>query len=64
MFVLKMWFYFPLGEKSYNVIVHTGDINYAGTDAKVFITLHGSKGQSNKIPLSASNKGNPFGRGQ
>jgi len=52
-------------EKSYHVIVHTGDIKYAGTDANVFLTLFGSKGQSTKIPLNNSNnKKSPFERGQ
>ena len=60
-----IFFYLSVsGEKSYHVIVHTGDIKYAGTDANVFLTLFGSKGQSTKIPLSNSNKKSPFERGQ
>jgi len=53
-----------LEEKTYDVVIHTGDCRYAGTDAKVFITLHGSNGFSPKLALTNSNNDDPFERGQ
>eukprot|EP00056_Hartaetosiga_gracilis_P010143 m.148755 g.148755 ORF g.148755 m.148755 type:complete len:656 (-) comp13263_c1_seq2:106-2073(-) len=37
--------------QSYNVNVITGDDQGNGTDANVFITLHGTKGNSSRVPL-------------
>lgn len=39
---------------SYTVQTVTGDLPGAGTAAAVFITLHGSKGDSRRIQLSNS----------
>ena len=36
----------------YEVSVETGDIRGAGTDAKVYMTLFGSKGTTPKVQLS------------
>ena len=36
----------------YEVTVETGDIRGAGTDAKVYMTLFGSKGTTPKVLLS------------
>ncbi len=44
----------------YKVSVHTGDKRGAGTDANVFIILHGEKGDSGKRNLESS--GNNFER--
>jgi hypothetical protein len=44
----------------YRVTVHTGDKRGAGTDANVFIILHGEKGDSGKRKLESS--GNNFER--
>ncbi len=44
--------YFPdLGTVKYEVIVVTGDVKHAGTDANVFITIYGSYGDTGKRPL-------------
>ncbi len=45
----------------YDVIVTTSNIQNAGTDANVFITLHGAKGASDKIALTG--RGDLFERG-
>lgn len=44
------------------VQVYTSDIRGAGTDARVFITMYGSKGTSAKLPLE--NSKHNFQRGQ
>jgi hypothetical protein len=44
----------------YRVTVHTGDKRGAGTDANVFIILHGEKGDTGKRKLEGS--GNNFER--
>ena len=46
----------------YKVLVHTGDKRGAGTDANVFIILHGEKGDSGKRALESA--GNNFERGR
>lgn len=38
----------------YEVIVYTGDVSGAGTNANVFITLFGEHGDSGKRPLKQS----------
>ena len=38
----------------YNVTITTGNMKYGGTDAKVYITLHGKNGNSSERLLSAS----------
>lgn len=48
--------------EEYDVQVATSDIKNAGTDANVFITLYGSKGTSDKLPLTGR-QGNLFERG-
>ena len=45
----------------YKVSVHTGDKRGAGTDANVFIILHGEKGDSGRRMLEST--GNNFERG-
>jgi hypothetical protein len=37
--------------QSYNVTVETGDMDGQGTDANVYITLHGSEGKSKRTLL-------------
>lgn len=46
----------------YRVRVHTGDKRGAGTDANVFIILHGERGDTGKRPLEST--GNNFERGR
>lgn len=49
----------------YTLLVRTGDVKNAGTDAKVFVQLFGDNGQTDRIPLatSAGHK-NKFERGR
>uniref|UniRef100_A0A3B4AXR7 PLAT domain-containing protein n=1 Tax=Periophthalmus magnuspinnatus TaxID=409849 RepID=A0A3B4AXR7_9GOBI len=47
----------------YEIIVITGDVKGAGTDANVFITLYGVNGDSGKRPLRQKFR-NLFERGQ
>ena len=50
---------------NYIVRVYTSDIRSAGTDANVFITLYGSKGDSGRVPLEDSaTHTNKFERGE
>ena len=46
----------------YQIKVHTGDKRGAGTDANVYIILHGDRGDTGKRPLESS--GNNFERGK
>lgn len=47
----------------YQIIVKTGNKSFAGTDANVYIQLHGKKGQ--KTPrLSLDDEKNNFEKGQ
>lgn len=48
----------------FEVTVETGKKRLAGTDANVYITLHGTKGSSLKHHLNAHNRGSCFQRGQ
>ena len=41
--------------------VRTGDVRYAGTDANVFIVIHGKKGKTKKLFMDDSR--NNFERG-
>ena len=47
---------------AYDVEVHTGTVRGAGTDANVFITLFGDKGDTPKLKLDGP--GNLFESGQ
>jgi len=50
---------------SYKIIVTTGSRNWAGTDAKVWVNIVGSKGTTGKMWLGkSSTNGNSFERGQ
>ncbi len=40
-----------LGTVKYEIVVVTGDVKHAGTDANVFITIYGSNGDTGKRPL-------------
>jgi hypothetical protein len=45
--------------------VRTADKKYAGTDANVYLVLHGSKGESERVPLDKClNNKDPFERGK
>ena len=46
----------------YKILVHTGDKRGAGTDANVFVILHGENGDSGKRKLESG--GNNFERGR
>jgi len=46
--------------QQYTVTIKTGDIRWAGTDARVYITLHGDKGSTGEQYLDR--KGNDFER--
>ena len=48
----------------FEVTVETGKKRLAGTDANVFITLHGKEGDSRKYHLNAHNRSNSFERAQ
>lgn len=49
---------------TYNVSVRTGDMNGAGTDANVFLTIYGDLGDTGERKLSKSeSSGNKFERG-
>ena len=41
-----------LGPVKYEVLVVTGDVKHAGTDANVFITVYGTNGDTGKRPLT------------
>ncbi|MDJ0597945.1 MAG: PLAT/LH2 domain-containing protein [Crocosphaera sp.] len=45
----------------YKIVVYTGDIRNAGTNANVYITLYGTRGQSNEYSLD--NRENNYQRG-
>jgi len=49
---------------TYQIQVHTGKTRGSGTDANVFIVLHGVNGKTNELPLSCSNHTNKFEEGQ
>eukprot|EP00727_Mastigamoeba_balamuthi_P010665 m51a1_g6220 hypothetical protein (2032) ;mRNA; r:217273-223689 len=53
----------PDGQKRYRVSVTTGDRAGAGTDANVFVSLHGALGESGERQLTAGG-GNLFERGR
>ena len=36
----------------YEVVIVTGDVKHAGTDANVFITIYGTNGDTGKRPLT------------
>ena len=42
---------FIFAETPYEVVVHTGDVRGAGTDANVILTLYGEKGKSDEFKL-------------
>jgi len=46
---------------TYRIVVYTGNVNNAGTDANVYIDLYGTKG--NQLDISLDNGGDPFERG-
>ena len=54
----------PAGQKEvrYRISVRTGNVSNAGTDAKVFITLHGKSGSSPEYRLEGA--GNDFEKGK
>ena len=55
---------FPLCPLGYEIIVVTGSVNFAGTDAGVFITLYGKKGASEKLALTQTmDHRKPFKKG-
>lgn len=59
------FFFLYVPEKKYTVIVHTGNVRYAGTDANVFVNLIGSKATAKGIHLKNSTKHKyPFQNGQ
>ena len=47
---------------SYTVMVYTGDLEGAGTDANVYLTIYGSKGELQETQLDSSD--NNFERGK
>ncbi|XP_041351730.1 lipoxygenase homology domain-containing protein 1-like [Gigantopelta aegis] len=51
------------GIREYDVTVVTGKKRFAGTDAKVYLTIYGTEGSTNKIRLDATNE-DPFERGK
>lgn len=50
------------GPANYRVNVFTSDLNNAGTDARVFLTVYGSKGDTGEQALD--NSANNFERGK
>lgn len=59
-------FYAGGGEVLYEVNVHTGDVNFAGTDANIRIQFYGEKAHSKSINLSEirGNYDDPFEKNQ
>lgn len=53
----------PTNTGNYTVSVHTGDVKYAGTDANVYVTIYGEKGDTGSRQLSNKWK-NDFERNQ
>jgi hypothetical protein len=50
---------------TYEIIVYTGNVRAAGTDAQVYVTLFGNRGkQTQKLHLKDSNNKNPFEQNQ
>ena len=45
---------FPVAAKTYSVSVYTGDVSGAGTDANVFLTIFGDKGDTGERKLAKS----------
>ena len=45
---------FPFTAKTYNVSVFTGDVSGGGTDANVFLTIFGDKGDTGERKLAKS----------
>ena len=56
-FVIVCWLEIP-----YEVVVYTGDVRGAGTDANVMLVLYGEKGKSEEFSLR--NKSDNFERNQ
>ena len=52
------------GVETYKITVYTGDKQYAGTDASVFILLKGDNGSSGEQPLTSRNPRPLFERDQ
>ena len=52
------------GVETYKITVYTGDEQYAGTDASVYIVLKGNKGSSGEQPLTSKNPRPLFERDQ
>ncbi len=46
----------------YEIVVVTGNVKGAGTDANVFLTIFGKTAQSQKLPLRNRENENPFER--
>lgn len=49
--------------KNVQVSVKTSDMDNAGTQAEVYITAYGTKGQSDKLSLSSANNTQVFDKG-
>jgi hypothetical protein len=50
---------------TYEIVVTTGNVRGAGTDAQVYLTLFGKNGkQTQKLHLKDSNNKNPFEQNQ
>ena len=41
-----------MGTVKYEVVVVTGDVKHAGTDANIFINIYGTNGDTGKRPLT------------
>lgn len=44
----------------YEIVVYTGDVSNAGTDARVFVQLFGDKGKTDELKLENSSVRYPF----
>jgi hypothetical protein len=50
---------------TYEIVVTTGNVRGAGTDAQVYLTLFGKNGKpTQKLHLKDSNNKNPFEKGE
>eukprot|EP00775_Hariotina_reticulata_P013432 gene13432-13560_t len=49
---------------NYRLTVTTGNVRGAGTDANVFVVVHGRQGTSRQLALGGADRGNMFKRGQ
>ena len=53
-----------IGNQTYTVKVHTGDVRYGGTDSNIFLSVDGTKGSFGNVRLNPMISGNAFERNE